>query len=183
VPTGRGRLRKGLRTVQIGSFETVNKVVSLLVVSLVAVGITAASGSAARSHASGVATPKVTIIAVSPTPFYADITGMKVTFTTPVPAPAGQRYFVGWYSEAPRSTWVGCTGYSDVDVPGYRGGTNTRVVTIVRPSRILGDKFCAGPSSVKILLGAASAATGKATGTSAPYLVVGNVSLRVLHAH
>src|SRR5262249_58881496 len=123
VPTGRGQLRKGLRTVPSGRTS------KYIVVSLVAVGITAASGSAARPQASGVASPKVTNIAVSPTPFYADITGMKVTFTTSVPAPPGQRYFVGWYSEAPRSTWVGCTGYSDVNVPGYRGGTITSVVT------------------------------------------------------
>jgi hypothetical protein len=54
---------------------------------------------------------------------------------------------------------------------------------VLRPSRILADSFCAGPSSVKIFLGAASAATGKATGTSAPYPVVGNRSLRVLRTH
>jgi hypothetical protein len=111
-----------------------------------------ALGTARSASAKVVASP-VTNIKLSPTPFYADLPTMSVSFKTTVPAPAGRLYFVKYQTLTPMSMRdYGCApisgdGFHD---RGLRGGRNTTIKVTLRPWNMAGDHFCTGLAKIEV---------------------------------
>ena len=113
---------------------------------------------AASGHA--VKTPPVTNIKVTPTPFYDDVTTMRVSFETAKRTTAGFVYEVEFDSQAPQSVRQqspGCALFSEVlddSKKVTQGGANAVVHFALGPDKTLesADHFCPGPGQIQVWL-------------------------------